>query len=93
MNALVVFLGNFGPETPETLIAEWFSGPIMYLSLIHIFFDRSRRTLSVGGCAPVPLWDLLPLLSRLYPQMNVSKEMKNSDEELLAGLNLSLIPI
>ena len=30
VNALVVFLGNFGPETPETLIAEWFSGPIMY---------------------------------------------------------------
>lgn len=50
-------------------------------------FDRSRRTLSVGGCAPVPLWDLFPLLSRLYPQMNVSTEMKNSDEELLAGLN------
>ena len=50
-------------------------------------FDRSRRTLSVGGCAPVPLWDLLPLLSKLYPQMNVSTEMKNSDEELLAGLN------
>jgi len=30
VNALVVFLGNFGPETPETLIAEWFSEPIMY---------------------------------------------------------------
>ena len=30
VNALVVFLGNFGPETPETLITEWFSGPIMY---------------------------------------------------------------
>jgi L-fucose isomerase-like protein len=29
-NALVVFLGNFGPETPETLIANWFSGPVMY---------------------------------------------------------------
>ena len=33
VNALVVFLGNFGPETPETLIAEWFSGPIMYAQL------------------------------------------------------------
>lgn len=31
VNALVVFLGNFGPETPETLIAEWFDGPIMYV--------------------------------------------------------------
>ena len=29
-NALVVFLGNFGPETPETLIAKEFDGPVMY---------------------------------------------------------------
>ena len=29
-NALVVFLGNFGPETPETLIAKNFDGPMMY---------------------------------------------------------------
>ena len=28
-NALVVFLGNFGPETPETLIAKNFDGPRM----------------------------------------------------------------
>jgi len=26
-NALAVFLGNFGPETPETLIAKHFDGP------------------------------------------------------------------
>mgnify|MGYP000493933428 CR=1 FL=1 len=31
VNALVVFLGNFGPETPETMIADWFDGPIMYV--------------------------------------------------------------
>ena len=29
-NALVVFLGNFGPETPETLIAKHFHGPCMF---------------------------------------------------------------
>ena len=29
-NALVVFLGNFGPETPETLIAKCFDGPCMF---------------------------------------------------------------
>ncbi|GHV38905.1 L-fucose isomerase [Spirochaetia bacterium] len=29
-NALLVFLGNFGPETPETLIARYFPGPVMY---------------------------------------------------------------
>ena len=31
-NALVVFLGNFGPETPETLIAEKFDGPVMFVA-------------------------------------------------------------
>lgn len=31
-NALVVFLGNFGPETPETLIAKYFNGPVMYVA-------------------------------------------------------------
>lgn len=29
-NALCVFLGNFGPETPETQIAQYFDGPVMY---------------------------------------------------------------
>ena len=29
-NALVVYLGNFGPETPETLIAQKFTGPVMF---------------------------------------------------------------
>lgn len=32
INALVVYLGNFGPETPETMIADWFDGPIMYVA-------------------------------------------------------------
>lgn len=31
-NALTVFLGNFGPETPETLIASKFNGPVMYVA-------------------------------------------------------------
>lgn len=30
VNALVVFLGNFGPETPETLLAKYFDGPVMF---------------------------------------------------------------
>ncbi|MCL2057334.1 MAG: fucose isomerase [Oscillospiraceae bacterium] len=32
VNALVVFLGNFGPETPETLIAQKFCGPTMFIA-------------------------------------------------------------
>jgi L-fucose isomerase-like protein len=31
-NALVVFLGNFGPETPETLVAKYFDGPCMFVA-------------------------------------------------------------
>ena len=30
VNALVVYLGNFGPEAPETLLAERFDGPVMF---------------------------------------------------------------
>lgn len=29
-NALVVYLGNFGPETSETLLAKYFHGPVMF---------------------------------------------------------------
>ncbi len=29
-NALVIYLGNFGPETAETLLARYFEGPVMY---------------------------------------------------------------
>lgn len=31
-NALTVFLGNFGPETPETLLAKNFDGPCMFVA-------------------------------------------------------------
>ncbi|MDO4740312.1 MAG: fucose isomerase, partial [Eubacteriales bacterium] len=32
VNALVVFLGNFGPEGPETMLAEKFGGPVMFVA-------------------------------------------------------------
>ena len=31
-NALCIFLGNFGPETPETIMASMFGGPVMYIA-------------------------------------------------------------
>ena len=42
VNALVVFLGNFGPETPETMIADWFEGPVMYVNYIHPMKRRKK---------------------------------------------------
>ena len=32
INSLVVYLGNFGPEIPETLLAEKFGGPVMFVA-------------------------------------------------------------
>lgn len=32
VNALVIFLGNFGPEGPETLLAQNFNGPVMLVA-------------------------------------------------------------
>jgi len=31
-NALVVYLGNFGPEGPETMLAQKFNGPVMFVA-------------------------------------------------------------
>ncbi len=31
-NALIVYLGNFGPEGPETLLAQEFDGPTMFVA-------------------------------------------------------------
>lgn len=31
-NALVVYLGNFGPESSETLLAKEFNGPVMFVA-------------------------------------------------------------
>lgn len=48
-------------------------------------FDRAARTISVGSCAPAPLWRLLPALSDLFPEKAVSSEIKE-EGELLQGL-------
>jgi L-fucose isomerase-like protein len=32
VNGLVVYLGNFGPEGPETMLAQKFDGPAMYVA-------------------------------------------------------------
>ena len=39
-NALVVYLGNFGPETAETLLAKEFGGPVMFIAAAEESGDR-----------------------------------------------------
>lgn len=48
-------------------------------------FVKSKSTISIGSCAPAPMWILTPQLSRLFPDMSVQSEMK-SFEELEKGL-------
>lgn len=48
-------------------------------------FDRASHTISVGSCAPAPLWGLLPRLSQRYSDMVVSSEIV-SDDSLLPRL-------
>ncbi|HIU32049.1 MAG TPA: LysR family transcriptional regulator [Candidatus Caccousia avistercoris] len=48
-------------------------------------FDRSQRTILAGSSAPAPLWEILPILGRLYPDMTISSELQKS-EILLQGL-------
>ena len=45
VNALVVFLGNFGPEASETLLAKYFPGPTMFIAAAEDASDK----LMVGG--------------------------------------------
>ena len=44
VNTLVIFLGNFGPEGPETLMAQEFNGPSMFVAAA----EESGRDLVQG---------------------------------------------
>ena len=48
-------------------------------------FDHARHTVAIASCAPAPLWELLPILSRMYPDMTISSEMR-CDKTMLEGL-------
>ncbi len=39
-DALVVYLGNFGPETPETLLVKYFDGPCMVVAAAEEAGDK-----------------------------------------------------
>ena len=48
-------------------------------------FDKSNHTISIGSCAPAPIWNLTPEISRLFPDMKIQSDMKSLDE-LVDGL-------
>lgn len=38
-------------------------------------YDRHLRSLSIISCAPAPLWDIIPILSREYPDKTISSKL------------------
>ena len=48
-------------------------------------YARSLRTIAVGSCAPAPMWEVTPPLSRQYPDMTIAAEM-NEPDRLTEGL-------
>lgn len=48
-------------------------------------FDRKNRTISLGVCAPAPVWLLAPLITNTFPHMTLQTEM-DDDRRLLGDL-------
>lgn len=47
--------------------------------------EKNRHTISIGSCAPAPMWDLTPKVSRVFPERTIQSEIK-SVKELIKGL-------
>ena len=47
-DALVVYLGNFGPEISETLLAKHFDGPVMFVAAAGIGALQARKFKGLG---------------------------------------------
>lgn len=43
-------------------------------------YERSLHTISIGSCAPAPLWQLTPKLSACYPAQTITAELKGSQQ-------------
>ena len=47
--------------------------------------EKSRHTISIGSCAPAPMWDLADKISKKFPNKTIQSEIKPI-EELIKGL-------
>lgn len=48
-------------------------------------FARKNRTISIGACAPIPLNEIIFLLTNYFPEVTLTSELHN-DDYLLKGL-------
>lgn len=65
--------------------AEYLSQGETLLEQVYAY-DRSQRNISVGTCAPIPLWELTPVLSTIFPKLSITTQTDETDR-LLKGLS------
>ena len=88
-NALVVYLGNFGPETPETIIAQYFPGPVMYAAAAEdaakdLMNDRGDAYCGMLNCS----YNLgLRKIKAIIPEYPVG------DPKCIAAMIIDFIPV
>ena len=84
VNALVVFLGNFGPEGPETLLAQEFRGPSMFIAAAeeNIGVLSSRRGDALCGMLNASYNLKLRGISAYIPEYPVA-DAKQAAKEIL----------
>lgn len=89
VNALVVFLGNFGPEGPETMLAQEFGGPSMFCAAAeeNIEVLSSRRGDAYCGMLNASYNLKLRRVSAYIPEKPVGTAAH------IAGLIRDFIPI
>ena len=57
----------------------------MILSVLEA--ERKQHNFSFGSIAPAPIWNLTPILSEIFPGKTVSSDLRESETELMQGLN------
>ena len=89
VNALVIYLGNFGPETSETLAAREFGGPVMYCAAAEDAADKLLDDRGDAYCGVLNLSYNLKLrnIKAYIPENPVG------DPEDCAGMICDFIPI
>ena len=48
--------------------------------------EEQNRRINFGSIAPAPVFELNPVIKELYPGIQISSEIKTTEEELFAGL-------
>ena len=49
--------------------------------------ERKQHNFSFGSIAPAPIWNLTPILSEIFPGKTVNSDLRESETELIQGLD------